>query len=775
MSDTPTPADPTPDPARTPPAAPDSGPAASAESNAVAPVDLPAVTQSDLDGVVRQVEQDRVQDLVVGAGDPAALVPAAVPAAGDPAGTEGGSDAVPSGEAASAAVPDGSKAPAPGDTAAWGRPMHDARPGVVPTADPGAYHHASAAAPGWRMPISAEAGGASNGALWSMLESGAQPYPRRVPPMRRPPRSEVIPMPRGTFTAIAGAGVAAAVCVPLDRPGIGWLLAVLASGGAVYAIDRRARRDARQLTPEAGPASDAAVPESRIAADPSMDSANPAVSQDNSGDNANVGEERESSAAAHGVTNERATGESSAATHAVTNERVAGQSSVASQTGSRGHAGPWSRLPVIGGWSADRVLRSTRVWWLLLAVALVSVGTFRAANWLFVLCLVGAAMVSSLAVVGRRSAYGSLFDLLAVPYGALTALPWLYRWAGRRETSQRPGSRRAGWSVLATLGLLVVFVPLLAGADAVFARLVSGLIPSLDPADVWSWGFLFVTAGLGVAGALYVLAGPPPVAQGDSRAGEVFDDLLAGSSIDGAQGVRRFSKAEWGLPLGALTVLFVVFLGTQLAVLFGGDGYVQRTADLTYAEYARNGFWQLSIVSLLTLAVIVIVQRCALTRTPGDRLWLRVAVAAVSVLTMVIVASALHRMWTYQQAYGFTVLRVLVSVFELWIALIYVLVLASLVRLSREWVPRAAIGAAALTLLGLAVLNPEGFIADRNIDRWEASHRLDSGYLSGLSADALPAVDRLPAAQRDRIADAIRAEIERDSWRGWNLSRARAR
>lgn len=153
---------------------------------------------------------------------------------------------------------------------------------------------------------------------------------------------------------------------------------------------------------------------------------------------------------------------------------------------------------------------------------------------------------------------------------------------------------------------------------------------------------------------------------------------------------------------------------------------------------------------------------------------MRVAVAAVSALTLVIVASAVQRMWTYQQAYGFTVLRVLVEVFELWIALVYLLVLASLVRLRREWVPRAAIGAAAVTLLVLAVVNPEGLVADRNIDRWQSGKSLDRDYLSGLSADILPALDRLPALERERIRTSLDLGPRHDSWQGWNLSRARA-
>lgn len=397
-----------------------------------------------------------------------------------------------------------------------------------------------------------------------------------------------------------------------------------------------------------------------------------------------------------------------------------------------------------------------RVWWTGVALALLSVGTFRAAPWLFVLCLVGAALAGSLAVV-RRSAYGLLFDVFAVPLSAANSTPWLQRAMSRSRARVGSGTQRVWWSIGVAAALLLIMVPLLAGADAVFAGLVNGLLPTVDVPAVLRWGAVFVVAGLGVSGSLFLLAGPPPPAEDDAP-----------------RRARRFSPLEWGIPVGALTVVFAAFVATQVAVLFGGDGYVQRTASLTYAEYARSGFWQLSIVSVLTLAVIGVVLRYAGQETTGERRLLRIAVAVVIALVLVIVASALQRMWTYQQAYGFTVLRLLVEVFEGWIALVYLLLFASLVRLRRTWVPRAAVGAALATLLTLAVLNPEGLVAERNIDRWQSGKTLDTNYLSTLSPDVLPATGRLPDAQRAAIEDVIRNHLSNDSWQGWNYSRATA-
>ncbi|MGW1737848.1 DUF4153 domain-containing protein [Nocardia sp. NPDC001965] len=395
-----------------------------------------------------------------------------------------------------------------------------------------------------------------------------------------------------------------------------------------------------------------------------------------------------------------------------------------------------------------------RLWWAVAASALLAVGTFRAAGWLFALCVVAAAVAGSLAVVGRRSTRGMLRDAAAVPLASGGALAWVYtaQTGLRHGTGDRP--RRLAVSGAVTMGLLAVFVPLLAGADATFAALVEALVPRMDGGTVVRWTVVFLLAGVGSLSAVYLLAGSET-------------DRPAGSRV------RTLTRWEWGLPVGALASVFAAFVGAQLMALFGGDGYVQRTAGLTYAEYARSGFWQLSTVTVLTLAVILFVLQRAARDSAADRRWLRGLLSAVSVLTLVMVASALGRMWTYQEAYGFTVLRLLVGTCELWLGIVYILVIVAVSRLESAWLPRAAAGTAVAALLALSALNPEGLIARENIDRWERGEEIDLDYLAGLSADIVPAIDRLPAALRVDLRDHLR--LDDDTWNSWNLARARAR
>jgi hypothetical protein len=396
--------------------------------------------------------------------------------------------------------------------------------------------------------------------------------------------------------------------------------------------------------------------------------------------------------------------------------------------------------------------------WTATALALLAAGVVRASEWLFLLCVIAACVTGSVAVVGRRTARSMLYEVFAVPIEALRSPPWLGRAVRRRAEGDVSGARRRiGLSVLASAALLAVFIPLLSGADATFAHLMSSAVPDLDPGTVAGWVIAFCVAGLGVAGACYLLASPPPPADEDAAR-------------------RRLAhRVEWALPLGVLVALFAMFVAVRLVALFGGDEYMRRTGGLTAADYARGGFWQLCAATVLTLALVGAALRWAPNSTAADRAWQRALLGALSGLSLMLVVSALSRMWTYQQAYGFTVLRLLVEVCEIWLGAVFVLVLASLVRLRPAWLPRAAVGAAVVALLVLVVLDPERFIADRNIDRAEHGMPLDVEYLSGFSADVVPAAERLPEPRRSCVLRDMAWQFDDDGWTAWNLSRAAAK
>jgi two-component system sensor histidine kinase BaeS len=129
----------------------------------------------------------------------------------------------------------------------------------------------------------------------------------------------------------------------------------------------------------------------------------------------------------------------------------------------------------------------------------------------------------------------------------------------------------------------------------------------------------------------------------------------------------------------------------------------------------------------------------------------------------------------YQEAYGYTVLRLFVDGFELWLGLVVILLLIAGIRLSGHWLARAILVSAAVFTLVFAAMNPDAWVAQRNIERFQTGRTLDTLYLSTLSADATPTlVDTLPA-EVTRCMFGLRDDARlRDDTLAWNLGRDRA-
>jgi hypothetical protein len=223
--------------------------------------------------------------------------------------------------------------------------------------------------------------------------------------------------------------------------------------------------------------------------------------------------------------------------------------------------------------------------------------------------------------------------------------------------------------------------------------------------------------------------------------------------------------------LGALDATFAVFVAIQLTTLFGGHEHVLGTAGLTYAEYARSGFFQLAAVAALTLAVVAAAARWA----PGDRLT-RALLAVLCAFALVVLASALRRLGLYEDAFGATRLRLLVHVALLWLGAVFALVLLAGGLRDGARLPRAIVAVSAATVLGFVVIDPDARIAERNVDRYLETGRLDRATLARLSADAAPAIARLPAPLAACVAADLRAALAApDGLAGANLARSRAR
>jgi hypothetical protein len=384
----------------------------------------------------------------------------------------------------------------------------------------------------------------------------------------------------------------------------------------------------------------------------------------------------------------------------------------------------------------------------------------------FGLLVLGASLASGGTLLDTR-----LGNLAARAWHAMGHVAWAPLWLRplvaervRRQTS--PGRRRfASVLVGAAVALPVILVlgALLASADAVFASIVRVRVP-WDGANFALSAFLIGVGAWTMLGFLRLASAHAPTALPGPR--------------------WRLGRLEFTIVLVGVEALFALFAIAQVVALSGAADRILRATGLSYADYARSGFFQLLWVAGLTVAGLLALRAVV---DPDDvaagRAFRRLALIAIG-LTLLIVATAVRRLVLYEHAYGLTMLRLYSLLFAIWIGAALALFAGEISGLGgrRSWFPAAAGGCALAILVALNVLNPEAAVARHNLTRSNTSVPVDAGYLADLSDDAVPTLAALLPRLDPETRDAVIAQVclgapldvEFTGPAAWNVGRHRA-
>lgn len=133
--------------------------------------------------------------------------------------------------------------------------------------------------------------------------------------------------------------------------------------------------------------------------------------------------------------------------------------------------------------------------------------------------------------------------------------------------------------------------------------------------------------------------------------------------LDKENGLKEFEEEEKiekkesytiRMMLTVLNVVYLVFCFTQIKVLF-------TEQNIKYSEFARKGFFQLMIVSLINIVMILKANNKNLKETEKQEKYKKTMCIVMVIFTLIIIISAFARMTLYQQNYGYTRLRILVD------------------------------------------------------------------------------------------------------------------
>ncbi|GKX31433.1 hypothetical protein SH1V18_39130 [Vallitalea longa] len=234
-----------------------------------------------------------------------------------------------------------------------------------------------------------------------------------------------------------------------------------------------------------------------------------------------------------------------------------------------------------------------------------------------------------------------------------------------------------------------------------------------------------------------------------------------------------------------IDMIYVFFCIIQFIYLFGKSNNLPQ--GYTYAEYAREGFFQLVFLSVVNIIFVHMINKFYLgikvvkdnmvNRYKKDSV-MNILLFVMVLCTFVLIFSSLYRMNLYENAYGYTRLRLLVHMF---IILEAVIMIFTCINIFNKKFPaiKITIVVSLLAYLIINFVNIDSIIAKENIDRYIKTGKIDSEYLFSLSTDAVGEMEKLKSIHmeiyneyKSNIANRVDEDIH---WQSFNISHYDAR
>lgn len=310
---------------------------------------------------------------------------------------------------------------------------------------------------------------------------------------------------------------------------------------------------------------------------------------------------------------------------------------------------------------------------------------------------------------------------LGMPFTSLEFLKF-----GKTKTSKNAILILIGLAV--SLPILIILLGLFMSADALFENSVNSVISRIG----FDFGNIFADLFLGFFGGIFlaaILLGLKYEEQKHKTPG------IIGNCIEGL---------VIGTFLTMINILLIAFVGFQFVYLFGGIANI-TVSDMSYAEYARRGFFELTAASGLIFSIALLVM--IMTKKKEDKLpiWVKLCTISLCLCNGVLLISAVKRMLLYVEVYGLSVKRVLTLWFMCLIGLCLIWMIIKCI-IPKIDVMRL-IGVTVITCVCiLSLADTEKMIARYNIDRYisdPAKITIDVYHLGRLSYTAAPEIARL--------------------------------
>lgn len=271
--------------------------------------------------------------------------------------------------------------------------------------------------------------------------------------------------------------------------------------------------------------------------------------------------------------------------------------------------------------------------------------------------------------------------------------------------------------------IVLIIICLLASADMVFGNIVSSILKMIiKTSGVIDFTDITVRMMLIFFAFVYFMC--------------FFDYIVSRYEIETDSEEVKAKGNDYAIKmvLGILNVIYLIFCIIQIKSLFLKD------VNINYAEYARRGFFQLMWVSLINLVTILIAKKAE--KREGNTYIVSMCLVMI-LFTFIILVSSAVRMYYYESAYGYTLLRLLVYCSLFTEAILLVPTIMYVMDVNIDLI-RTYIAIITTIYVGMNFMNFDNMIAKKNIDRYFETGKIDMFYLENhIGTDAIKQMVRL--------------------------------
>ena len=332
-----------------------------------------------------------------------------------------------------------------------------------------------------------------------------------------------------------------------------------------------------------------------------------------------------------------------------------------------------------------------------------------------------------------------------------------FKWFGELTSGKGAITKKIIFALLCALVCVIPLIIILSGADMVFDNHAGILMESLSSQwDVTTTFFAVTSTAVG----LYLFG---MVHSSHDKPRPVFERIYA---PDG-------DLLTINTVLGAALTVYTIFCIIQFKYLFAGS---TLPAGLSYAEYARKGFFELLGLSFANIVAILLVVFFTQAKEGNWAKVSRLLCCYLCAVTMVLLVSSYYRLSLYTAEYGLTRLRLFVMGFLFFeaIGLVATFVYILKPRFNVVYIYGAL---ATVYYLVLNIVPVDYVIAENHVNKYIENKTPIPEYVFELSSDAAPAMEKLfHHTDNAEIKNEITTFFTRnslrsgDKWQSYNLS-----